>query len=281
MAWRPFAIAAQDGSVPGMVPTRRLRKSGRRAADGRRARRGFGHRARAGRESGGCPGHSRRDLQTEAVEGAQAQRLVEVLIDSFDEVRRRDRAAQLPRSRTRAPPASPECVPRGLSALPAARPRVRRWPHVRLQLFMFQWMKINELPLSRKATIAASGWLRLRPTDAAMRQIGVLRDQSEQLHGARADASTADLTNLVVPASSVPVLADEGDASADSDDDPENTLVRKETIQGCDPRLFPCGTHRPPPLTPAAGASVHGPVGPGGAGCCKPGGSGSCGSRRK
>ena len=127
-------------------------------------------------------------------------------------------------------------APGPLSALP-------RRPPGPSQLFMFQWMKINELPLSRKATSVASTWLRTRPSDAAKQQIGTLRDQSD--HGAgKMDASTGDLTIVGLststrtdedgaPAASASASTP-GTADLDSDSDDEASdpsLTRRETIQ--------------------------------------------------
>ena len=106
---------------------------------------------------------------------------------------------------------------------------------------MFQWMKINELPLSRKATSVASTWLRTRPSDAAKQQIGTLRDQSD--HGAgKMDASTGDLTIVGLSTStrtdddgpSAASASTPGTADLDSDSEDEASdpsLTRRETIQ--------------------------------------------------
>ena len=85
------------------------------------------------------------DLQVEAIEGAQAQRLVETMITYYNEVR--------------APPSLAHAAAhaRGSAWLMArGRARKRRPSPGADQLFMFQWMKVQDLPLSRKATVAAA-----------------------------------------------------------------------------------------------------------------------------
>lgn len=183
------------------------------------------------------------DLKQEATEGAQAQRLVETLIEYYDEVRS---------------PVHPPLVQRQLSlsgwGQSLDHPNGCWWS---VQLFLYQWMRIGQLPLSRKATLAAGAWLRAHPPNddsapaaATSNKTRALSDSArQQLQGGQALAAGVSNLDLSQPPPSASAAAtplrdassssnnnnmeEDDDSAAEDDGTNEVTLTRRETVQRC------------------------------------------------
>jgi hypothetical protein len=192
-------------------------------------------------------------MKQEATEGAQAQRLVETLIDYYDEVNDGSWATLSV--------CACECICVSACAYVCVYVSVcvcgtavvtDAFGGAWVQLFLYSWLRIGQMPLSRKATLAAAAWLRAHPPNdnSAPAAAAFSHSARQQLQGKESSTLAGAVSNLDLSLPSphamgtgtptaTPVRDAHGSSINEEDEESgqedegsnEATLTRRETVQ--------------------------------------------------